>query len=252
MYIGMYDTILTKMQTFFKNSIMVLLLFGNRVKWTARKHRTMQWNCSRRTWSYTSINGKNRNPFQSHQVIHKISCSNLWQRLVSTNKGDNTFSYYGIRLRFLIDFFVPFPLQDLVPPKELLTKVIKELLTTSQPHCEVIAKVLFEVNTNTNQIVQTKYSKFTKIYIDYADFSIGHRFVVFSIATRLVAVLIAKLFGISSTQNNVVHYRHIYIGLNQFGFNKDFSAIDCWKDEGKWNTTCTTTNRAWFIVYIGL
>lgn len=34
---------------------------------------------------------------------------------------------------------------DLVPPKELLTKVIKELLTTSQPHCEVIAKVLFEV-----------------------------------------------------------------------------------------------------------
>lgn len=34
---------------------------------------------------------------------------------------------------------------DLVPPKELLTKVIKELLTISQPHCEVIAKVLFQV-----------------------------------------------------------------------------------------------------------
>lgn len=34
---------------------------------------------------------------------------------------------------------------DLVPPKELLTKVIKELLTVSQPHCEVIAKVLFQV-----------------------------------------------------------------------------------------------------------
>lgn len=34
---------------------------------------------------------------------------------------------------------------DLVPAKELLTKVIKELLTVSQPHCEVIAKVLFQV-----------------------------------------------------------------------------------------------------------
>lgn len=34
---------------------------------------------------------------------------------------------------------------DLVPPNELLTKVIKELLTISQPHCEVIAKVLFQV-----------------------------------------------------------------------------------------------------------
>lgn len=34
---------------------------------------------------------------------------------------------------------------DLVPPKELLTKVMKELLTISQPHCEVVAKVLFQV-----------------------------------------------------------------------------------------------------------
>lgn len=37
---------------------------------------------------------------------------------------------------------------DLVPPKEVLTKVIKEFLTVSQPHCEVIARVLFEVNLN--------------------------------------------------------------------------------------------------------
>lgn len=36
---------------------------------------------------------------------------------------------------------------DLVPPKEILTKVIKELLTLSQPHCEVIAKILFQVST---------------------------------------------------------------------------------------------------------
>lgn len=35
---------------------------------------------------------------------------------------------------------------DLVPPKEILTKVIKELLTLSQPHCEVIAKILFQVS----------------------------------------------------------------------------------------------------------
>lgn len=35
---------------------------------------------------------------------------------------------------------------DLVPPKELLTKVIKEFLTVSQPYSEVIAKVLFQVN----------------------------------------------------------------------------------------------------------
>lgn len=34
---------------------------------------------------------------------------------------------------------------DLVPPKEILTKVIKEFLTVSQPHCEVIARVLFQV-----------------------------------------------------------------------------------------------------------
>lgn len=35
---------------------------------------------------------------------------------------------------------------DLIPPKEILTKVIKELLTLSQPHCEVIAKILFHVS----------------------------------------------------------------------------------------------------------
>lgn len=38
---------------------------------------------------------------------------------------------------------------DLVPPKEVLTKVIKELLTLSQPHCEVIARILFQVTVLT-------------------------------------------------------------------------------------------------------
>lgn len=36
--------------------------------------------------------------------------------------------------------------KDLVPPNEILTKVIKELLTLSQPHCEVIAKIVFQVH----------------------------------------------------------------------------------------------------------
>lgn len=36
--------------------------------------------------------------------------------------------------------------KDLVPPNEILTKVIKELLTLSQPHCEVIAKIVFQVS----------------------------------------------------------------------------------------------------------
>lgn len=36
-------------------------------------------------------------------------------------------------------------IRDLVPPKELLTKVMKELLTISQPHCSVIAKIVFQV-----------------------------------------------------------------------------------------------------------
>lgn len=35
--------------------------------------------------------------------------------------------------------------KDLVPPNEILTKVIKELLTTNQPHCEIIAKIVFQV-----------------------------------------------------------------------------------------------------------
>lgn len=36
--------------------------------------------------------------------------------------------------------------RDLVPPNEILTKVIKELLTLSQPHCEIIAKIVFQVS----------------------------------------------------------------------------------------------------------
>lgn len=36
--------------------------------------------------------------------------------------------------------------KDLVPPNEILTKVIKELLTLNRPHCEAVAKIVFQVN----------------------------------------------------------------------------------------------------------
>lgn len=36
-------------------------------------------------------------------------------------------------------------IQDLIPPNEVLTRVIKELLMLSQPYCEVIAKIVFQV-----------------------------------------------------------------------------------------------------------
>lgn len=42
---------------------------------------------------------------------------------------------------------------DLVPPKELLTKVIKEFLTVSQPHCEVIATLVFQVNNKISYVL---------------------------------------------------------------------------------------------------
>lgn len=38
--------------------------------------------------------------------------------------------------------------KDLVPPNEILTKVIKELLTLSQPYCEIIAKIVYQVSFN--------------------------------------------------------------------------------------------------------
>uniref|UniRef100_A0A1B0CHM8 Secreted protein n=2 Tax=Lutzomyia longipalpis TaxID=7200 RepID=A0A1B0CHM8_LUTLO len=35
--------------------------------------------------------------------------------------------------------------RDLLPPNEILTKVIKELLSLTQPHGEVVAKIVFQV-----------------------------------------------------------------------------------------------------------
>ena len=37
-------------------------------------------------------------------------------------------------------------IRDLVPPKEILTKVIKEFLAINQPHCDVIARIVHQVN----------------------------------------------------------------------------------------------------------
>lgn len=38
-------------------------------------------------------------------------------------------------------------IRDLVPPKEILTKVIKEFLAINQPHSDVIAMIVFQVST---------------------------------------------------------------------------------------------------------
>lgn len=35
--------------------------------------------------------------------------------------------------------------KDLVPPNEMLSKVIKELLTLNQPYCEIVARIVFQV-----------------------------------------------------------------------------------------------------------
>ena len=37
-------------------------------------------------------------------------------------------------------------IRDLVPPKEILTKVIKEFLAINQPHSDVIAMIVFQVS----------------------------------------------------------------------------------------------------------
>lgn len=36
--------------------------------------------------------------------------------------------------------------RDLLPPNEILTKVIKELLSLTQPHGAVVAKIVFQVS----------------------------------------------------------------------------------------------------------
>lgn len=64
-------------------------------------------------------------------------------------------------------------IHDLVSPKELLTKVIKELLTISQPHCVIIAKILFQVCiSHTNEIVlYFRLNKFLLFLISGFSFS---------------------------------------------------------------------------------
>lgn len=41
-------------------------------------------------------------------------------------------------------------IRDLVPPKEILTKVIKEFLAINQPHSDVIAMIVFQVSITRN------------------------------------------------------------------------------------------------------
>lgn len=37
-------------------------------------------------------------------------------------------------------------IRDLVPPNEILTKVIKEFLSENQPYCDIIAKLIYTVS----------------------------------------------------------------------------------------------------------
>lgn len=37
-------------------------------------------------------------------------------------------------------------IRDLVPPNEILTKVIKEFLAINHPHCDVIAMIVYQVS----------------------------------------------------------------------------------------------------------
>ncbi|XP_031632927.1 huntingtin [Contarinia nasturtii] len=67
------------------------------------------------------------------QTTEKIEI--FYQRIkLATSPGAHIYGYALCQLT-----------HDLVPPKELLTKVIKEFLTVSQPHCEVIATLVFQV-----------------------------------------------------------------------------------------------------------
>lgn len=68
------------------------------------------------------------------QCTEKIDV--LFQRIrIATPRAA---AYYGNVLGQII--------QDLIPPNEVLTKVIKELLTLAQPYNEVIAKIVFQVS----------------------------------------------------------------------------------------------------------
>lgn len=37
-------------------------------------------------------------------------------------------------------------IRDLVPPNEILTKVIKEFLSENQPYCDIVAKLIYTVS----------------------------------------------------------------------------------------------------------
>lgn len=56
------------------------------------------------------------------------------------------------------------------------------------------------------------------------DFPFGHRFVVFAVAARLAAVLVAQLHRVSRREGDVVPDHHLYIGLNQSGPHQNLPA----------------------------
>lgn len=100
---------------------------------------------------------------------------------------------------------------DLVPPKELLTKVIKEFLTVSQPHCEVIARVLFQVQFEK----KTYFSRISYIFLSFTGVSISHRLCISSPVARLAIMFITKFRYISNSQNNVVSHCNFHISFDK-------------------------------------
>lgn len=101
---------------------------------------------------------------------------------------------------------------DLVPPKELLTKVIKEFLTVSQPHCEVIARVLFQVRYSKKGIF---FTDFLHIFFPFTGVSISHRLCISSPVARLAIMFITKFRYISNSQNNVVSHCNFHISVDK-------------------------------------
>lgn len=106
---------------------------------------------------------------------------------------------------------------DLVPPKELLTRVIKELLTISQPHCQVIAKILFQVRISFLIEIDTKNYLNEILYIFFfVGVSFSDRFEIFPIVAGLVVMFIAKFSNISYSKGHVVFDGHFHIGVDQY------------------------------------
>jgi huntingtin len=78
-------------------------------------------------------------------------------------------------------------LKDLLPPNEILTKVIKELLIMNQSNCVCIATIIHQVCENIKEICT-----FLTFYY-FTGFPISYRFFVSDIASRMANLFTPKL-----------------------------------------------------------